>query len=288
MPELPEVETTVRELNKKVRNRAFLNVWTDFPRMIKRPKSFKNFEKEILSEKILKVWRRGKNVIFDLSGEKTLLIHQKLTGHLLVGKWKLKNGQWKVLTIGPLQEKVNQFIHLMFYLEGSLMLGLSDLRKFGKVELWNKKDFVNEIKKLGPEPLDKSFSFSKFKSIITNKRGKIKQILMDQSFIVGIGNIYSDEILWEAKVNPLKESLGLKEGEFCAIYRAMKKILKKAIKLKGDSMSDYRLPNGKKGAYQKIHKVYKQERRPCKRCGVKIKRIKLGGRSARYCPKCQK
>jgi len=293
MPELPEVETIVRDLKKEVLGRTFVDVWTDFPKMVKLPKSFEQFKKEIKGKKIQKIWRRGKNILINLPGNKTLLIHQKLTGHLLVGNWKLDathlppSGNWKPLSKGPLEEPVNRFIHLMFWLSGGLMLALSDLRKFAKVGLLSKEDLEKELSFLGPEPLEKSFTLEKFKEALENKKGKIKQVLMDQTVIVGIGNIYSDEILWEAKIHPLKEVSKLTKDELKKIYQAMRKILEKSIKLGGESISDFRRISGEIGYFDKERKVYRREGEKCIRCGTIIKRIKLAGRSAHFCPNCQ-
>ncbi len=290
MPELPEVETTIRALRAKVQNRTFLDVWTDSPKIIKSPKNFAVFREEIRNKKIEKIWRRGKNIIFNLSGDKILLIHQKLTGHLLVGKWKMENGGWKSLIKGHLEDSINKFLHLIFFLDNGEMLGLSDLRKFAKVILADKNDFddLDDIKKLGPEPLEKNFNFRKFKEIILKARGRIKQVLMNQEIIAGIGNIYSDEILWGARVNPFKSAGSLSEQEIQRIYAAMRKILNKAIELRGESFSDYRTPTGERGNFDKFRKVYRKEGEKCKRCGAVIMRKKIGGRSAHFCPKCQK
>lgn len=293
MPELPEVETIVRSLNRTVLGRKIEDVWSDTKKIIKRPQSFWQFKKEIIGRKIESVKRRAKNILIGLSGNKTLLIHQKMTGHLLIGNWKLKDDRWRPLLKGPLEDSVNLYIHLMFQLSGrgggGLMLALSDLRKFAKIELSDKKIIEKELSSLGPEPLEKSFTFKKFKDCFKNKKGKIKQILMRPEIIAGIGNIYSDEILWEAKIHPLKTIQLLSEKEFEKIYLAMKKILSKAIKLKGDSMSDYRLITGEKGGYQNVQKAYRQEGMPCHRKdGGIIERIKIGGRSAHFCPICQK
>ncbi len=291
MPELPEVETIVHDLNKKIIGREIQDVWTDFPKNIKNPKDFTEFRKKIKNKKIKKVWRRGKNILIDLSGGLTLLVHQKLTGHFLAGKWNLENEKWQPQTKGALSESVNKFIHLMFWLERGEMLGLSDLRKFAKVMLIKTEEISNleDIKKLGPEPLKKDFTFKKFKKILSGRKGKIKQVLMNQEVIAGIGNIYSDEILWEARINPLREIRSLTDKEIEEIYKAIKKILKIAIGAKGDSMSDYRLISGEKGGYQNIQKVYRREGKPClRKDGGIIKRAKIGGRSAHFCPICQK
>ena len=292
MPELPEVETIVRDLKKEVLKRTFLDIWTDFARIVKKPKSFKEFKEDLRGKEIKNVRRRGKNILFDLFDNKVLLIHQKLTGHLLLGKWKFKNGKWESLISGPLvKDPKNKFLHLIFFLDDKKQLALSDLRKFAKVELWNKSDLENskEFKGLGPEPLEKDFTFEKFKEILSKKKkGKIKQILMDQSVIAGIGNIYSDEILWEAKINPLKDVSKLNQEELEKIYKAIRKILPKAIELGGESFSDFRRLSGKKGYFDKERKVYRREGEKCSRCGIIIKRVKMGGRSAHFCPNCQK
>lgn len=289
MPELPEVETTVRDLRKTVLSRTIFDVWTDFEKQVKKPSNFKQFKREIKGRKIEKIWRRGKNILFDLSGGKTLLVHQKLTGHLLFGKWKRKGEKWLPLP-GPLSEKINTYIHLLFTLDRGEMLALSDLRKFAKVELWNKEELEKseEFKSLGPEPLMPDFTFEKFKKTLKGKKGKIKQVLMNQNVIVGIGNIYSDEILWEAKINPFREMKELNNEELKRIYSAMKKILKRAVRLGGESISDYRRISGKEGFFDKERKVYRREGEKCSRCGTIIERKKIAGRSAHFCPQCQK
>lgn len=294
MPELPEVEITVRDLNKKILERKIVNIWTDFPKIIKYPKNFESFKKGILGKKIERVRRRGKNIIFEFESKKDssktyLLIHQKLTGHLLLGKWKKENKEWKSLKKGPLEDPTNRFLHLIFWLDNDEMLALSDLRKFAKVELLSKEEIQKKLSSLGPEPLEKNFTFEKFKStLLRKKRGKIKQILMDQEVIAGIGNIYSDEILWEAKIHPFREINSLSDGELKKIYFAMRKILPKAIELGGESISDFRRLSGERGEFDKMRKVYRREGEDCYRCHSKIKRRKIGGRSCYFCPFCQK
>ena len=285
MPELPEVETTCRQIKAKVLERAFLDVWTDFPKMIKRPKSFDEFKKKIKNKKIEKIWRAGKNIIFDLSDNFSLLIHQKLTGHLLHGTWNMEHETWVPASNPFLEEKVNTYIHLMFFLDDGEMLALSDLRKFAKIELWSQTELKKELSSLGPDPLE--IDFNEFKKRLIKKRGKIKQVLIDQEIISGVGNIYSDEVLFEAKVHPLKEIKQLSNKENKRVYQALRKILRKAIELQGESISDYRTPSGERGGFDKLRKVYRREGEPCLRCGTIIKRVKIGGRSAHFCPQCQ-
>lgn len=302
MPELPEVETIVRDLKKEILGRVFFDVWTDFEKMVKKPKSFNEFKKELKNKKILDIKRRGKNILIHSSQDKIILIHQKLTGHLLLGYWILDNGYWIPKTRGPLQEKINTYIHLLFTLDNGKMLALSDVRKFAKVELWDRRKLLEspEFKSLGPEPLDEDFTFEKFEEALRRvqgkpfqrtqgklRKGKIKQVLMDQNIIAGIGNIYSDEILWEAKVNPFKEIKRLSDGEIEKIYLAMKKILKLAIKMKGESISDFRTIYGEKGNFDSMRKIYRRSGEKCFRCGTIIERRKIGGRSTHFCPNCQ-
>jgi len=290
MPELPEVETTIRQLKTEVLNRTFVDFWTDTPKIIKKPKNINDFKKQIIGKKILNLRRKGKNIIFDLSESKSLLIHQKLTGHLLFGEWKLLNNKWVPVKKNALAEKINSYIHLLFVFDNNKMMALSDLRKFAKVELWDKDKLENSdvFKKIGIDPMDKNFTFKGLKEILKNKKGPIKKILMNQEIIAGIGNIYSDEILWDSKIHPLTKISSLEDKELKKIYLSIKKILKKAIKLKGESFSDYRLPSGERGNFDKERKVYRRENQQCFRCKNSIKRVKINNRSAYFCPFCQK
>ncbi|MEK7062279.1 MAG: bifunctional DNA-formamidopyrimidine glycosylase/DNA-(apurinic or apyrimidinic site) lyase [Patescibacteria group bacterium] len=314
MPELPEVETIVNDLKKKIVGRKIVGVWFNAPKLIKsvswRTKPNK-LEKQIKGLKIIDVKRRGKNILIYLTNNFLLLIHQKMTGHLLYGKWSFGKAQDKQKVIvrslikGALEEKVNNYIHFILYLGNGWQVGLSDLRKFAKILFGPKDEIENlpELKNLGPEPLEKSFNVIKFVKLIKSQKRKIKQVLMDQEIIAGIGNIYADEILWEAKIHPLKQANKLSGKESKEIFLAMKEILKKAVKLRGTSISDYRDAFGKSGGYAKMLKVYphtkreysrygvgvyRRENEPCPRCGSMIKRIRIGGRSSHYCPKCQK
>lgn len=302
MPELPEVQTIVDDLNKKIIGRKIVGVWFDASKIIKKPKP-SDLEKQIKGLKIVEIKRRGKNILIYLekcqaSGIKCrmflLLVHQKLTGHLLYGKWRVEKVNRSSFTVrslirGLLEEKVNNYIHLIFYLDNDWQLALSDLRKFAKVMFGKKEEIENlpDLKKLGFEPMDKNFNFEKFKNLISKKSGKTKQILMNQKIIAGIGNIYSDEILWKAKIHPFKPANKLTSAELKRIFSAMKEILKKAVNLRGTSISDYRDTGGKSGKYGEIRKTYQREGKPCFRCKVSIKRVKMGGRSAYYCSKCQ-
>ena len=289
MPELPEVQTTVDGLNSKVLKRTFVDVWSDWKKLVKKPKDFELFKKEIKNKKIIKVWRRAKNIILDLSDGYSLLVHLKMTGHLLVGKWEQAEEKWKPIKEGPLNDPYNRFLHIIFFLDNKEMLALSDARKFAKLELWKTSDLLNssDLQNLGPEPLDKSFTLEKFKKVFKNKKGKIKQVLMDPKVIAGIGNIYASEILWQVRIHPQTNIVNLKEKELKLLYKTIINVLNLGIKLGGDSFSDYRKVDGSKGNFHAERKVYNREGEKCKRCGTKIKRIKIGGRSSFFCPHCQ-
>jgi len=302
MPELPEVQTIVDDLNKKIKGLTITDVWTDWPKYFRRssggfsakggPASgWEGFKKEIKNKKIEKVWRIGKNIIFSLRGNKDMLIHQKMTGHVLVGKWKFSDKKWISAEKGYLAEKVNGYIHIMFWFSNGAMMALSDLRKFAKILIFDDKDLKNskDVKDIGPDPLLPSFNFGQFKVLIKKKRGPIKKVLMDQNVISGIGNIYADEILFVSEIHPLIKTESLNDKKLRKIFESIKKILKKAIKLRGTSTSDYRDTAGKKGGYGDVRLVYQKEGKQChNKCGSAIKRIKIGSRSAHFCPNCQK
>lgn len=291
MPELPEVETIVRELNRKVKGLKISGAWTDWPRAIK-THTLKSFISDIAGRKILRVHRRAKYIIMDLSGGKSLIIHQKISGHLLYGKWAVKGKKVEAVSEGPIKtDPYNRFIRFILYLSNSWMLGLSDVRRFGKVFLGDteKIENINEIGKLGPEPLGSQFTFAKFKELMAKRKGVVKKVLMDPFVIAGIGNIYSDEILWYAGVQPLRRVEGLEESELKAIFKYTKFVLKKAIAAKGDSQQDYRTLEGKFGNYQNMQKAYQLTGEKCqRRDGGIIKRIKINNRSAHFCPVHQK
>lgn len=308
MPELPEVTTTVSGLQKVLPQMTISGLWTDlakkdqtvkqFKRTIKDEKFFLDFKKKVLGQKIIKVTRRAKNILIDISGEHTILIHLKMTGHLLFGNYyqEKKTGKWLPRGSKALADPFNRFVHLVFTLEdkkkNKKFLVFSDARKFGKVTLFRSKEIslIKDLKDLGPEPLEESFTFKVFKDRLALKpRGKIKTVLMNQNIIAGIGNIYSDEMLWQSGINPNSICIKIPDRKLKLLWEAMRQILEKSIILGGDSTSDYRNIKGEKGNFQKHHKVYRQSGKRCpkpKCCGI-IKREIIGGRSAHFCPKHQ-
>lgn len=290
MPELPEVETTVRSLKKSLLGLRFKDAWSDWPKNVRQAGGIDNLKKAIKGKKIIKVWRRAKYIVIDIEGKNSLFIHQKISGHLLYGHWIQKNDKWESAIDGPLKkDPKNQHIRIVFQLSNGYQLALADLRRFGKVVLVNDDiiDELPEIKKLGPEPLE--ISWPEFKNLFFKKRGRIKQVLMDPRFIAGIGNIYSDEILWFAGIHPMSRVEKLETGDIKKIYRYIKEVLRKAVKLKGSSMDDYRTISGKKGNFQNFQHAYHKIGKRCeKKDGGIITRLKIGGRSAHFCPAHQK
>src|SRR3989304_8827357 len=293
MPELPEVETIVRELRKKIIGLKITDVWVDWPKTVKQAGGIDNFRKQVKNKKILSVRRRAKYIIMDIEGKKTIFIHQKISGHLLYGKWIRqppdKKGVWISQIPGPLQDdRQNGYIRFVLMLNNDYQLALSDLRRFGKVILVDddKVKDLKEISGLGPEPLE--INFIRFKQLFDKKRGKLKQVLMDQAFIAGIGNIYADEILWASGIHPLSRTENLNKEDLGKIFNFTVRILKKSIKYKGSSIDDYRILSGEKGRFQNIRNAYQLTgKKGKKKDGGIIQRLKLGGRSAHFCPKHQ-
>lgn len=332
MPELPEVQTIVNELNKKIAGAVISSVWCDWKKMVTEPKKWEEFEEKLTisnfkflpafatqkalparnasridadgqagqiskkGRKIKRVKRVGKFIVFELEDDLNLVVHLRMTGHFLVIDEKKRNNRKD-----PIYEKVNNYIHFKLILDDGREIALSDLRKFAKISLTpgpsparylaSQDDARGEgsMIGIGIDPFDEDFTFDKFKELLENKKGNIKQILMDQSVICGIGNIYSSEILWEAKVSPLRKIESLKNSELEEVYKAIIRVLRLAIEKRGSSESDYRDTDGKKGEYQNIQRVYQREGQECYRDdGGIIKRVKTGQRSGFWCPECQK
>jgi formamidopyrimidine-DNA glycosylase len=279
MPELPEVQTTVDGLNKTVKGREIVGISTTYnsafyknKEEIKNPEFFKKFSKRVIGQKILKAERRAKNILIHLSGGDTILAHMKMTGYFF----------YDAPTDAP-------FVRLIFTLDNGKKLAFSDMRKFAKVTVIETKALHDSIhlKNIGPEPLEDSFDFKSFKAqLLTRPNGRIKQVLMNPSVVAGIGNIYSDEILWRADIHPLSVVKKIPDENLKLAFKAMKETLKKGIDFGGDSMSDYRNIKGEKGRFQDHHRAYKRNKQPCLKKGCKgiLERVVIGARSAHFCP----
>lgn len=307
MPELPEVATTVAGLQRVLPGITITDVWTDlakenqsykqFLNTIKDATFYKKFKREIVGAKVKKVERRAKNILIHLSNGNTILIHMKMTGHIIYGKYVYdkKKNIW-----APdkdereaLHDPYNRFVHVVFELSSGKHFVFCDSRKFGKVTLLPTVDIHDSIhlRGTGPEPLDDDFSFEKFKACITKKKNqKIKTVLMDPYTIAGIGNIYSDEMLWMSGIHPETKTEDIPDKKLRELYRDMQDVLKKGIDFGGDSMSDYRDIDGKRGEFQNHHNVYRRIKQKCgkKKCDGVIIRKSVGARNAHFCPIHQK
>lgn len=284
MPELPEVHTTVEGLKTVVVGKTIKDVWSDFyigakyndRQNIKNQKYFDRFKKITVGATIKKIERRGKNILINLDNGFTILVHMKMTGCLMYKK-DFSN---------------EKYVHLIFTFSSGDYLLLSDMRKFASVTISKTSELHqhNTIGKLGAEPLEPKFNAKKLFEIIHQKKNwPIKSALLDQNILVGIGNIYSDEILWLTNIHPLSLADKIPEKKFGEIFKAMQKILKFSIKHGGDSKSDYRNAFGEKGGFQNFHQVYGKKGARCSKnkCLGIIERTVIKGRSAHFCPKHQ-
>ena len=306
MPELPEVQTTVNGLNKRVKGHKIVAVWTDlakaspikqFVGTVKDATFFKKFQKLIIGTTILKSERRAKNILIHLNNDYTILIHMKMTGHILYGKYVFdkKSNSWSPeKSASPLlHDPYNRFVHVAFSLENGKHFVFCDSRKFGKVTLIKTSDLAlsKHLANTGPEPLNKSFTFADFKSrLLTKPNGKIKIVLLDPSVVAGIGNIYSDEILWDSGVHPMRKVSDITNSEMKKMFTAMKSVLQKGIDFGGDSMSDYCNIDGDRGKFQNKHNAYRLTGKTCNKrgCDGQIVRLAFGGRNAHFCDTHQK
>ena len=287
MPELPEVQTTVSGLDRKIRGLVITDVWTEYNSpyfhggdTIKDPEYFKYFKKLVTRAKIKNVTRRAKNILIHLSNDYTILIHMKMTGHVMYGNYNRK-------------DPFNRFIRLIFYLSNGKTMELCDTRKFAKVTLLPSKTMHETIhlKGIGPEPLEKEFTFDIFKKQLNIRpQYKIKLALLDQTLIAGIGNIYSDESLWRSGIHPETLVRKIDDSKLRELYKAIRNTLSMGIDFGGDSMSDYRNIDGERGKFQEKHMAYKRKGEKClkKGCKGKIVRIVVGGRGTHYCNVHQK
>ena len=286
MPELPEIEIVKRSLSKMINKSKIIGVKINNKNL--RYKLPHVFCQNLIGEKILRVSRRSKYLIFHFK-KKLLLAHLGMSGKILLTRSSdsavFKTSFYYDFNILP---KHN---HVYFKLNNGLILIYNDVRRFGFFKLYyNTK--LNEIiflKKLGLEPLSKKFNTKYFKRLTLNKKKNVKNLLMDQTFISGLGNIYVNEVLFMSKIHPLRTCDGLNKIEMKKLILNIKKILKFSISKGGSSIKDFQNTMGKSGNFQQFFHVYEQERKNCSRisCKGKIKKIRISNRSSFYCDKCQ-
>jgi len=265
MPELPEVETIKRELEKVVLGKKITEVCVYNPKVIRQPDVDK-FKKGLTGASIKNILRKAKVLILELSHGKSLVIHLKMTGQLIY----------------PGNGKTSR---VSFRLSDGKVLDFNDQRLFAELRLMDNWQNLKFIQGLGPEPFD--LSVDKFKAMLAGKKTKIKPLLMDQTFISGVGNLYAAEALFRARIHPERPAASLSEKEKELLFQEIKDTLREAIQHKGSSVAQYVQLSGKPGDYAQYHKVYDREGKPCVVCKTPIKRISLGGRGTYFCPKCQ-
>jgi len=275
MPELPEVETIKLNLKEKILGKKII----DFRVFDSKVANF--ISKDIVGSEVSGIERRGKIIIIFLSSKKILLIHLKLTGQLIF--------QPKLPEHYPKKE---EFVRAVFCFEDGLNLYFKDLRRFGYLKLYDsdkKIEDIPELKKMGPEPFSSDFTVEYLRQQAKRMpRRKIKQMLMDQEVVAGIGNIYADEALFQAGILPMRSAKELTASEWLKLKEAILKVLSLGLKYKGASVDRYLNAFGQKGSMDQHLAVYRRTGLPCIRCGEKIKRVSLGGRGTHYCPRCQK
>jgi len=274
MPELPEVETIRRDLEEKVRGKRIERVIIKNEKSVKvpSPREFiQKMERKVLDE----MHRRGKYLILGLDSEDSLVLHLGMTGSLIYSK---------------AGEKID-YSRVVFLLENNAQLSFTDVRGFGG--LWFVPDgkfeeVVPTLANLGPEPLETDFTLEKFKQLLKDKKGKIKTLLMDQSFIAGVGNVYAQEALFLSGIHPTRGPSSLLDREIEKLYRNLVHVLREAISYRGSSINTYVDLVGRQGSYEPRLRVYGQAGSSCPRCGHVIERMEVGGRGTYSCPRCQK
>ncbi|MFA5173072.1 MAG: bifunctional DNA-formamidopyrimidine glycosylase/DNA-(apurinic or apyrimidinic site) lyase [Candidatus Paceibacterota bacterium] len=287
MPELPEVETIKKDLEKIILGKRIKKVEVRKKKIVRGNAS--EFIKKMEGRKFIKISRAGKLLIFYLSNGLFLLTHLKMTGQLIYKKKEKITAGGHKISDSDLKDLPNKYSHIIFSFSDNSRLFFNDMRQFGYMKLVNEKEKMAVEEKYGLDPLSPAFTKKSFLKLLENKKGKIKAVLMNQGLIAGIGNIYADEICFEAKVRPDRklESLTKKEKE--KIFLLCQSILKKAIKHKGTTFRDFRNSDGHPGGFAKFLKVYQKEKKLCPRCRKsKIEKMKVGGRGTRFCPNCQK
>ena len=282
MPELPEVEIVVRGLRKTVNGATIGKVRLNAPVssiLVSDSLKPKRLDKQLEGRTIEKINRRGKNILISLSGELTLWVHLKMTGKF---RWVDKSTPIEKhdLLVADIEANGNS--------SDKFQLRFNDYRRFGRLRLFKNNELWEQkgLAELGPEPLE--ISAVDFSKLIRGRSRMIKPALMDQSLIVGIGNIYADEALWASRIHPLRLTNSISNKKAIELHGHIQRLLKYSIRNMGTTVDSYKGVNGQTGKFQKYLLAYGREGEPCDRCGSKIVREKIASRSAHYCGRCQK
>jgi len=265
MPELPEVETIRRSLSRNIINKKIISVTVRDRRLIKEP-SLAEFKKHIKGSRVSEVSRRGKVLLIGLDNKKYLIIHLRIAGWLIYPQ---------------LQKKAR----VVFKFSDNTFLNYMDQRALGELRLLEDYKQFSFLKRLGPEPFE--LTAAEFSQRLKMRKTNIKNLLMNQEIIAGIGNIYAQEALFLSGINPQRSALSLNSGEVRKLHKSIVAILKKAIRNKGSSIDLYRDTQGNKGGMQECLMVYDKKGQPCYHCKTKIVKINIAGRGTCFCPQCQ-
>jgi len=288
MPELPEVEIIKKGLEQRIVGKKIADI------EVKVTKMFQGKKEDVVGAKVISIERRAKMLVINLSNKNSLLIHLKLTGQLVFDH-KAGDKSKRIAGGHPSKDWVadlpNKFTHITFKFSDGSILYFNDLRKFGYIKVYktNEIDEQKVLKELGPEPMTPQLSPEYLMKIIARRpKIKIKQILMDQTIISGVGNIYSDEALFCARISPLRPAKDIKRTELTKLIACIREVLQKGLKYGGSSENTFVNVEGKQGEMQKHFNVYSKKGEPCSGCKGKIVRTTVGGRGTHYCPTCQK
>jgi formamidopyrimidine-DNA glycosylase len=267
MPELPEVETIKNELLPHIVGRTITNVDVFWDKMVRQP-SIAEFKRRVIGRKINSLSRRGKYLFFQLSGDGVLVMHMKMTGSLLVNPSDAR------------------FSRAIFHLDNGAAVHFWDPRKFGVMWLAEDESAVEAM--LGPEPLEAAFTPAALARIFRNRTAPVKAVILDQSVIAGIGNMYADEALFEARIHPLRPAGRLSADEIKRLHRAIRHVLRRALAKGGASVRNYIRPDGAPGTAHDEFVVAHGVGKACPDCGRPIERIVIRGRGTYICPRCQR
>ncbi|MCX6796053.1 MAG: bifunctional DNA-formamidopyrimidine glycosylase/DNA-(apurinic or apyrimidinic site) lyase [Candidatus Falkowbacteria bacterium] len=286
MPELPEVETIKNDLTKRILNKKIRDIEIRKKKIVRNKANL--FLKTLINNEFSAIDRIGKLLIFSLRrNNEFLLIHLKMTGQLIYCQ------QGKFIVGGHSLPKIgtslpNKYSHVIFTFADNSKLFFNDLRQFGYLEIVDEEKLKKIKSQFGIEPLTKEFKLPKLEEIFKKKSTLIKAVLMDQGLIAGIGNIYADEILFAAQINPNHQAKNLNKKEVVRIYKASSQVIRTAIKHRGTTFNDYTDADGNVGSFAKFLKVYGRAGEKCYRCGSIVKKIKMAGRGTHFCPTCQR
>ncbi len=303
MPELPEVEYTARQLRATVVGATIREACVFWERSIQHP-AVSDFKAAIAGQRIESVRRRGKLLLLDLRADLFLSIHRRMTGNflLLPSEWTIDtslreqdSASWNTkgptfhlnTTVSADHSHETRYCRVCFIFEDGRCLLFTDPRKFGRIELWPRSQENEALAGLGPEPLSEMFTLEGFSAALAGKKTAIKQVLLDQEVVAGIGNIYADEALFYACIHPARRASSLTAQELHLLHEGIVNVLTLGIKHGGTSFSNYRDLWGEAGENFNHVRVYRQEGKPCQRCGCTIERMVIAQRSSHYCPTCQ-